>query len=902
MNNFSSNKEKRKNKKTYSSGMAFKIDKAAKKQAKQLKRSGFASQFDTIMLDNIDAEPASINQSNLVNRNDTVSYDTSLQRDLDFNGGYSEFGPTQMHYDVCEDFERMTSNMNPHTSKREYTQNENYTHTLALHTGEDPFYMSRSNHEPKQLFEPMRDLTYVNGAPVQTHLLEERYLPSNKNNDGDLPFENNMKVQPGVKGENLPPNAVYRTIPKSVDDLRAKNNQKVTYEADKIESGKKGDRRSILSDPTKFKKKSYRDRDIDDYLPNAAVVNKKRMTGSFKNPTTNRSISRSEVGTAYKPEKGKVQIGKYTEASKSSFASDSISRSTKDSKFNPVFQNKKAFRNVETERSTTNHDKPGAAYKSNNVGYAIDQKDVPLTTLRQLMIEGDTNIGITNQSNNNYVFSKDSVLPQNNRTSTQVNNNNGNVNSRNEQSYTIDKNDKARETVKETTINNNYCAPIQPSKQGVHYYNQNDKTRSTIKETTEINQKEGFVNVNQKTYYIGKDDIAKNTIRQTTAISNIEGTITGDNKTGYYLDKGDIAKDTLKQQTSLLNTHPIAQPDYYAPNYVDYNDKARNTIKETTEINNNVINQKSTNGSNPYLQNKDKARPTIKQQTTILKTDPLVQPEIGSVGYINNEDKPMTTMRETTENNNYSGNQHSVSGGISYFKNKDKAKPTIKQSTLQPSRDGIIGSVTKTYVKDYKEKARPTIKHSTLHSTQGGRLGRENGEIGYHRDKTEIAKQTIKETTLHGTQGGRLGREHGEIGYHRDRTDEARATIKQTTLLQNYTGPLDAEVEKHRSQEAEQNMTIDERKEILTYSRPAGAKSDLAGPILNKKTIKLKEENFIKRSNYGYDINKCNQGKLNQVFTRNKQLLNTPNYRINDDYINTLDNNPLVNDLMHQKR
>ena len=41
-------------------------------------------------------------------------------------------------------------------------------------------------------------------------------------------------------------------------------------------------------------------------------------------------------------------------------------------------------------------------------------------------------------------------------------------------------------------------------------------------ELDSLNQKEGFVNVNQKTYYIGIDDVAKNTIRQTTAISNIE--------------------------------------------------------------------------------------------------------------------------------------------------------------------------------------------------------------------------------------------------------------------------------------------------------------------------------------------------------------------------------------------
>ena len=42
-------------------------------------------------------------------------------------------------------------------------------------------------------------------------------------------------------------------------------------------------------------------------------------------------------------------------------------------------------------------------------------------------------------------------------------------------------------------------------------------------------------------------------------------------------------------------------------------------------------------------------------------------------------------------------------------------------------------------------------------------------------------------------------------------------------------------------------------------------------------------------------------GQLTKTFTRNKQLLSVPNYRINDDFINTLQDNHLVNDLMHQK-
>ena len=345
MNNFllkSDEKSNRKkyNKKMYNSNIADSIKNIERKQAKKLKQTGFSSQFDTLVLENSQRDPVGVNQSNVIKRGDTVSYDTSLQRDLDFVNGYSEFGPTQMHYNTVPEFEMMSSNMHPHTRNREYTISKDYDHKLALNTGVDPFYKSKSEgFEPFTLFEPVKDLTYVNGAPSQTSLLEERYLPSTKNNNGDLPFDNNLKVQPGLFGENLPPNTVYRALPKSTNELRAKTNQKITYQADKIEAVKKGEKRSILSNPTKIKKKSYRERDIDDYLPNAAAVSKRKIEGKYKEPTTKRTVSKSVMGSAYKPEKGKKHIGKYTETCKKSYKSDAISRAATNPEYNPFLQN-----------------------------------------------------------------------------------------------------------------------------------------------------------------------------------------------------------------------------------------------------------------------------------------------------------------------------------------------------------------------------------------------------------------------------------------------------------------------------------------------------------------------------------------------------------------------------------
>ena len=199
MNHFlskSNDKSKRnkKSKKIYNTNIADSIKNIERKQAKELKNTGFSGQFDTLMFNNSINNPVGINQSNVIKRDDSVSYDTSLQRDIDFVNGYSEFGPTQMHYDVTDNFEMMASNMNYHSSKRDLTNyNQDHSHRLALNTGIDPFYKSKSEgFEPVTLFEPVKDLTYVNGAPSKTEILEERYLPSTKNNNGDLPFSNNF--------------------------------------------------------------------------------------------------------------------------------------------------------------------------------------------------------------------------------------------------------------------------------------------------------------------------------------------------------------------------------------------------------------------------------------------------------------------------------------------------------------------------------------------------------------------------------------------------------------------------------------------------------------------------------------------------------------------------------------
>ncbi len=897
-NNLSKNENSHKvlGKINYGSNMVDKVERATKNQAKKVKESGFASQFDTIMLDA--TEPVGVNQSNIIKRGDKREFDTSLQRDIDFVNEYSEFLPTQMHYDVTDTVEMMSSNMDYHSSKRDLTTNNlDHSHRLFLNTGQDPFYKSKSEFDPVNIIEPMKDLTYVNGAPVFTDYLESRYLPSNKNNMGDLPFKSGLKVLPGIHGETDPANTVYRTNPKNVDELRSKTNPKISFKANKIESGLKGEMRGTDYNLTKYKKKTYKHRNMDDYLPNAAVVNKRKLDPKVKKSTTNRSVSAQEFGHLNDSNKGKKHISKYTETSKTSFNDDSISRSISNKSNKPVLQNKGSYSNNPNERTTTSHDIAGSLYAPSEGNYVLDPNDIPLNTLRQLMIEGDTNIGVTETNNSkSYVFSKDFILPTNNRTNTAINNIEGNMKPDVNVGYSYDPNDIARQTIRETTEVQEYTGNLKPDVGQTHYYNDKDKARQTIRETTEVQQYAGSLkpDVGQTHYYNDKD-LAKQTIRETTEVNqfdaNIQPTYGGLNT--VFTDR---AKQTIRETTEVKQYDSNIQPTYGGLNTV-FTDKAKQTIRETTENQNYVGNLNPEIKATNYYDDKDSARQTIRQTTENQQHVSNIQPTYGGIN-THFSDKAKQTVKETTEVQKHVTNLQSSYGGPNYTNYKEKARPTIKQSTLYSS-NGNIRSDGKSYTRDENDKAKETIKETTLHQEVGYALGTVNGEKGYALDKNDKAKTTTKETTLFSRKGNAAAEVNKS--YAKDRTDVARPTIKQNTLLKNRTGPLGAEVEKKVSHEAANNMDIDERREILTYNRMPNKRSDKGIRVLNKKELRLKEENFLERENYGCDTSNSNIGQLKKIFTRNKLALNNPGYRINNDFINTLESNPLVNDIRHQK-
>ena len=143
--------------------------------------------------------------------------------------------------------------------------------------------------------------------------------------------------------------------------------------------------------------------------------------------------------------------------------------------------------------------------------------------------------------------------------------------------------------------------------------------------------------------------------------------------------------------------------------------------------------------------------------------------------------------------------------------------------------------------------------------------------------------------------------------YTRDEKDIARQTIKQTIINNNYVGGIKTDVEKKISHDATDNIELDDRREISTFNRPSNGKKDLHGPYINKENVELNNPvlySYVQIPHKSLDqsiMPSVPKDLVEKVYIRARPVIQTSSYYINNNFINTLADNPLVNDLYHQK-
>ena len=138
--------------------------------------------------------------------------------------------------------------------------------------------------------------------------------------------------------------------------------------------------------------------------------------------------------------------------------------------------------------------------------------------------------------------------------------------------------------------------------------------------------------------------------------------------------------------------------------------------------------------------------------------------------------------------------------------------------------------------------------------------------------------------------------------YSIDPNDIAKDTMKQTTIINNYISNPTSEINAPLSHQASNNMCIDDRREISTYNRAPNGKADLNSPYIDEENVKFNENRDIytyvpnPKKNLDYTIT-----ELPDHYDDNKLVLKKDEYSINPSFINTLNNNDLVNDIFHPK-
>jgi hypothetical protein len=171
-------------------------------------------------------------------------------------------------------------------------------------------YQGYNNYQfPKQtiepMFEPKKDLGFVNGTPNVSEQVYDRFVPS-MYRQNEVPIEP-IHVGPGLnKGYSADPVGGFQqfdaqnfALPKTTDELRTINNPKLTYEG-RVTGAPKSivTNRGIQSDISKNHPETYYVQTPDMYLKTTGAYKKPEMPSKYDAKDTNRQESITYEGIA----------------------------------------------------------------------------------------------------------------------------------------------------------------------------------------------------------------------------------------------------------------------------------------------------------------------------------------------------------------------------------------------------------------------------------------------------------------------------------------------------------------------------------------------------------------------------------------------------------------------------
>ena len=568
--------------------------------------------------------------------------DINLQRDIDLKNGYSDAVGLDMTYGTqpCHSFNK---NITPFTSRRSLSIQSN-SNVVELFTGTlDLPHKS----EIKSFSQPFINPNTL--IPPVSSLITNRFLPSNKNNNGNLPFASKIKTAPGIN--NLTQNssyAVYRLLPKNIDELRAYDNKKISYNNKPLETYKKGELRAPFSLNTKFKRQNIKETKYDDLIPSSHEITKPKMIGEYTDLATQRNEKENYIiKPAFNNLKGtppNINKIKFTPSAKIVLNIDS-ERNISGLKSDFII-NKKSYNILNNNRNTTKT-LDIVNINSNNKIY-LGHYNAIEPTVREKLLRSDPVININPQDQGHYFISKDFLIEP---TKRQINNSIDitNLVSKNEGNK-IYNSDLAKKTLRPEI---SHSVVLNPSAHtdNVPLYN-NDPARKTLR--PEISHSV-VLNPSTQTDNVPlyNNDPAKLTMRENSKPDN--SSITNNNVKLSYIQSQDKAKLTNRTLYEVNNYDGVLANCIKHEQYIQQDQKARPTIKEETELNNYISNANNENNLS-YIYSKDHiCRPTIKE-ISLYSTPHINLHDIDNSTYMLSKDNiARKTIKEDTLLEDYTG-------------------------------------------------------------------------------------------------------------------------------------------------------------------------------------------------------------------------------------------------------
>lgn len=923
---------------------------AFEKKIRKQNKNEFLSQFDSLSHSN-NTNPTSYNSVDGNGCRNDKQYSNRINEQIQIKNGFSNLDQENGTYNVIDDMTH--NNMRPYFSSRkgyggfnQAMKQRDYRNQrkMELFTGNLSDVDFKHRKEQAPLFKPNEKIDNLYGMSGITQALDGRYIPG-KEKRNQKPFEEE-KVTPGVglapheKGDGI--HDTYRPKYKNVDDLRAKNNKKITYSGRVIKGVRKSSLKRGLAPDKVYKRKPdrYFEKDNPDN-PKYTGPEAAKITGKFNTKTQNREKSKEQVGPAFRNVKGASAntLGKKEPTKKTTYETDragnimcvDAKQATGDINNYQAKQTLKEI-NIKNERiGNTISNTKSKAYDStamipkktikelhaNNerVGNTIgktksksyDSKSmVPKTTTKELHANNER-IGNTIGKTKNKAYNSNSMIPK--TTIKELHNKTNRI------GYTIGEtkskayDNKAmipKTTIKETHNKTNRIGNARRDNDSYLIYEKDSLVpKTTTKELHDITRRIGNTNKERESYnvYDKKGMIPNTTIKQVYSKNKRIGFVDGDKFGKSFNSKIYNPKITLKETINEKNMAGNVKGDFATYIYDKKNNipkpNMRNVHSKNTYLNNPNFEKQGGYGAqheNTY------APSTIKQMYVDNKQlNPVNNTKLGGYGPDHENTILLTTLKEMhIDNKQLNPIIKNYLGGYGAAHENTYAPATLRQLHTKTKQ---INPILITNLGGYGPQHENTIAKVTLKQLI------ENNKFLSHPSFKKNYAYVIKENNLYAmptmrqmTQDNKyvqpilLGKIGGYAPEHENTT--AKTTIKQTTVNNKYVGVLGGR-DKDKNREADLNASMNVIKEKIAEGRMPTLSNYNVGPSYKFTSTRLADHVQLKRP-VAPSKDWLNKTRLLPKVKSPEKVRHEYTHTINPHINQTLKNNPYINNTQHR--